>query len=312
MSRRPNFGPMLALAIVFLLALLGPARAFQTAWTMKQADAIISSLAEKYGTESTLVVFDVDNTLLTMDQDLGSDAWYRWQSGLVKTMPDSPHLVAKDSRGVLEVQHLLFELSDMKPPEQNTPALVASLQERGHPVMVLTSRSPEFRSETLRELSDFGYAFPSAPHCRSPLCLTRGIISGDGVKRAARQATLTFPRVAELVGTTPRAVSYGNGVMMVAGQDKGAMLQLLLASSANDSYRAIVFIDDGKRNVEAVDNAFKDDPRDVQTVYYDRLEADATGFQSNPTRQEAADKSWKAVRGLVCEQFRRFCAVPVP
>jgi hypothetical protein len=303
---------MLSLTFVFLLALLAPTRAFQTAWTMNQVSAIVSALSEEYGAENTLVVFDIDNTLLMVNQDLGSDAWYRWQSGLAKTEPGSALLVAEDTGGILDVQRLLFELSDMKPPENETPDLVAQLKERGHPIMALTSRNPNFRSATLRELADFGYEFSSAPRCGAPLCVTHGIIGGDAVKRAAQQSTTVFPRVDELVGTSPRPISYGDGVMMVAGQNKGVMLQLLLASSASDNYRSIIFVDDGKRNVEHVDDAFKDDPRAVSTIYYDRLEADVQAFQSDPKRQQTADKSWRAVSGVVCEHFRRFCAVPAP
>ena len=60
-------------------------------------------LVEKYSKENVLVVVDVDNTLLAMNQDLGSDQWYNWQSGLLKDDPSSPDLVAADFQGLLGV-----------------------------------------------------------------------------------------------------------------------------------------------------------------------------------------------------------------
>ena len=48
-------------------------------------------LVEKYSKENVLVVIDIDNTLLAMNQDLGSDQWYNC---LLYTSP-SP----RDQRG---------------------------------------------------------------------------------------------------------------------------------------------------------------------------------------------------------------------
>ena len=36
-------------------------------------------LAQMTVKENILVVFDIDNTLLAMEQGLGSDQWYEWQ-----------------------------------------------------------------------------------------------------------------------------------------------------------------------------------------------------------------------------------------
>ena len=56
------------------------------------------------GAANVLVVLDIDNTLLATDQDLGGDAWFNWQAGLLKSEPKSEHLVAKSFGGLLRVQ----------------------------------------------------------------------------------------------------------------------------------------------------------------------------------------------------------------
>ena len=50
--------------------------------------------ARTYGAERILVVLDIDNTLLAMEQGLGSDQWYYWQKDLSAEDPCSPQLVS--------------------------------------------------------------------------------------------------------------------------------------------------------------------------------------------------------------------------
>ena len=39
----------------------------------------VYELGKKYGPKNVLVVLDIDNTVLKMNQDLGSDQWFTWQ-----------------------------------------------------------------------------------------------------------------------------------------------------------------------------------------------------------------------------------------
>ena len=101
--------------------------AWEAADDMATVQERIAQLAGKHGPERTLIVFDVDNTLLRMNQDLGSDAWYRWQRQLQKTEPASRFLVSPEFADLLDVQKLLYDLSDMQPVEETTLALVDAL-----------------------------------------------------------------------------------------------------------------------------------------------------------------------------------------
>ena len=42
------------------------------------------NLIERTDKKNILVVFDIDNTLMAMEQGLGSDQWYDWQKHLSK------------------------------------------------------------------------------------------------------------------------------------------------------------------------------------------------------------------------------------
>ena len=71
------------------------------------------SLAEHHGANDVLVVLDIDNTLLAMEQGLGSDQWYYWQKDLAAEDPCDPAVVSDR----FAVQGALFHASAMRPTE---------------------------------------------------------------------------------------------------------------------------------------------------------------------------------------------------
>ena len=81
----------------------------------------VEAYATEYGGDRVLLVADIDNTLLAMDRQLGSDQWFQWQEHLLEHEPQSPYLVADDFSGLLEVQGLLFATTRMHPPEPEQP-----------------------------------------------------------------------------------------------------------------------------------------------------------------------------------------------
>ena len=78
-----------------------------------------------------LLVLDLDNTLLAMDNSLGSDQWFEWQKYLLEHEPKSKSLVAESFAGLLEAQGLLYNLSHMHPPQENLPGMIRKLQASG-------------------------------------------------------------------------------------------------------------------------------------------------------------------------------------
>ena len=69
------------------------------------------SLARQYGSEHILVGFDLDNTLMAGNTDLGADQWYDWQKELQKTQACDPRLVADR----LAAQGALYHVGSMRP-----------------------------------------------------------------------------------------------------------------------------------------------------------------------------------------------------
>jgi hypothetical protein len=220
-------------------------------------------LADRHGRDRVLVVFDIDNTLLAMEQGLGSDQWYYWQKDLAAGDPCSTLRV----QDLLKAQGALFYASAMRPTQPDAALQVRRLQDAGLTVIALTSRGPEFNLQTFRELRRNGISFwPSA------LPPARG-----------------FPALFVPEGGKREAL-YQEGVFLTAGQHKGAMLKALLDKTGSASPAVIVLADDKAENLQAVMETFKGSGTAVHAWRYSREDANVTALD---TQQAAAQ--WEAV-----------------
>src|SRR5688572_20735843 len=93
--------------------------------------AAIAEYADEFGPHRVLLVLDIDNTLLAMDHDLGSDQWFEWQRYLLDHEPRSDELVANSFDELLEAQGLLFSVGRMHPPQRDLPKIISRWQGRG-------------------------------------------------------------------------------------------------------------------------------------------------------------------------------------
>ncbi|MCO6048069.1 DUF2608 domain-containing protein [Aeoliella sp. ICT_H6.2] len=259
--------------------------------------------AHQFGPERVLVVMDIDNTLLAMDSDLGSDQWFEWQEFLLDQQPDSPHLVGQNFGELLEVQGLLYAAHHMHPPEAEQPEQVQELQNLGVDTLVLTSRGDDYRAATLRELKRAGYDFAkTAPRISlfagdadNPYETGSRFIPYNTETPAAFGLTAHEMKVFHLPDN-PREVSYADGVLMTSGQHKGAML-LMFMHLVNKPYDAIIYVDDHGRHVSRVYDAMARRGLDVTTFHYTheaaRVKQFAYGDKQEVTRQ------WQAIDALL-------------
>ena len=301
---------MLKTLVLFLVALAAAVPAQATEIEIKQVSdmaevaAAASRFGYRHGPENVLVVFDIDNTLLTMNQDLGSDGWFRWHNDDIGNLPKEQQMAAFYK--LLRNQYVLYGLSDMAVTEPGVPNLLNGLEGAGYWVMALTARGPEVRDHTLRELRDAGIDFDHAPRCGGILCRRHGQISKKTVLAAAKAALSDEEIGNYAVVNKLNRVGYANGVMMVSGQHKGAMLRTFLAMTRDGPFNAIVFVDDSKKNVDRVKEAFKGHPA-IEIFHYIRLEEDVEDFAESPTRQKAAEASWVKIKDVICRELNTVC-----
>lgn len=269
------------------------ARASELQATKDFADVAktVESYVAKYGAEHVLLVLDIDNTVMSMDTDLGSDHWFEWQNYLLNNEPTSPHLVAKTFPDLLKVQGILYECGKMHPTQPDGPRLISKLQKQGVATILLTSRGPEFRDPTERELKRCGYDFKASalPVHDVP---TAEYLPYDPTQ--PEKSGLSAEEIRKYKLGPPRPVLYTNGVFMTAGQHKGMMLLTLLRNSKRD-IKAVVYVDDNVRHVGSVFSAAVARNIEVSSFQYQHEDVRVQRFQYSD--KAAMDAAWAAVKG---------------
>jgi hypothetical protein len=250
----------------------------------------VSRVIGKIPKDRVLLVYDIDNTLLTMKQDLGGDAWFTWQEDLLKKSPASPDLVAADFSGLLEWQGVFFTLAKMIPTEPKAVEIFNQLKGDGLETMILTSRGPEFRSQTERELKRNG--FQIGPMRSLPQEPVTSFLSYEAA------GTTRFPptELQRLKVASARPITFQKGIMMTSGQHKGVMLGTFLEKyQIDDDFDAIVFIDDHAKHTDRVHDAMAAHVRELVTIRYSKLDPQVANFARNP---QNAKRDWQDVRVL--------------
>lgn len=226
-------------------------------------DAVLQ-LAERYGRDRILVVYDIDNTLLAMEQGLGSDQWYYWQKGLADAETCDPQRVGDR----FAVQGALFHASAMRATQPDAAAQVRRIQEAGIAVIALTSRGTDYRLQTFRELrrQDFSFWISALPPQHG---WPEDFVPASGTRPAR----------------------YEDGVFLTAGQHKGDMLADLLDKSGVDYPALIVIADDKATNLDAVMERFKGSASRVHAWRYTGEDRNVEDFDA-----ELAGAQWGTLR----------------
>ncbi len=218
------------------------------------------------GTERTLVVFDIDDTLLTSETFYGSDYWYEWQ----KELPDG-HSAKVPCR--FDVIAMNYEAGTQRRTQDDSSNIFNSIS---GDKLLLTSRNAVSRGGTMRELLKAGYVMP--PQIDG---------SNEGVLYLWKNDA----------ADTPKVVSYSEGVFMASGKDKGKALVNLLARVRKD-YDRIVLVDDGVRNIESMRAALAQTKISYLGLHYTRIKkplplpAERAGSEAEATRAWAQLESY--------------------
>jgi hypothetical protein len=259
------------LALPFLLALAAcaqlpetrtpqPVREARSQVTEIKSLSAIPAVLAQGDPARTLLVLDIDDTLLTSKVFFGSDRWYEWQKSL--SPGDPGHVPCK-----FDVIALNYEAGTQVATEgPEGRDLVNGLQVDA---LMQTARNPGYRGGTIRELRAAGY--------RSPPMLgpTR-----DGVAFEFRLRP----------DATPTTLTYQDGVMMLSGQDKGETLLALFRQLALD-YDRVVLVDDGRRNIDNMQAAMARAGIDYHGLWYTRIDKTVDAASA---REGAA--AWAATR----------------
>jgi len=225
--------------------------------------ADVLKLVDQAGKERVLVVFDIDNTLLAMEQGLGSDQWYDWQKSLATDDPCNQQYVGDR----FAAQGAIYFASAMRPTQADGPEQVKKIQEQGIKVISVTSRGMDYRLQTFRELRRNGISF-----------------SFSSIGPAGGFAEPFVP-VAD-----GRLSRYEDGVFLTAGQHKGQMLQSLLSKTETGMPAVVVMADDKQDNLDAVKETFAALDIPVHAWRYTGEDGNVAAFDP-----EQASTQWKSL-----------------
>ncbi len=266
--------------------------------------------------QATLIVMDDDDTLTMMRcsnevdpegcQYLGGPAWYEWQSGLVGS--GSRYSVAKTNDELLDISTLLFAMNQMDYTEDDLAPILHKLSASGVRLLIETARGGSTLSATEMQLEKL--KVPDS-HYTDFLDMIKSNSLSMGTMNSASLPSPFTP--CDLPGS--REVTYRQGVMYVAGQNKGVMLECLLKyyerdNSGNPSLpiKNIVFIDDTQKNVDDVYNTFKDSTRyQVKALHYTAFDSHKEaltkeGKEGSMLRNKAKER-WNAIRFTQSKQL---------
>lgn len=216
----------------------------------------------------TLLVLDIDDTLLTSPVFFGSDRWYTWQGKLSQGDP-------RKLACLYEVGAMNYESGYQVPTQPNAAEIINALS---GDKLILTARGPGNRGATIRELLKAGYTLPATLSSNAD-----GIIYGYRSSPTAKPVT----------------VSYNDGVFMVAGRDKGLVL-LDLLGRLHRTYQRVVLVDDSETNLSKMAAALKNAGIDYQGLWYTHIDK-----RSPPTaaEEQAGVDGWEAWKTLLRKNF---------
>lgn len=243
----------------------------------------------------TLLILDIDNTLLTMPQYLGGDRWFNYHAAMIGAKLD-PDFASMDK--LLAAQTMLFGLASMQATEPEIPNMLAEAARQGVDVFLLSARGPELYDATRRELDRNGLRVEAPYACSYFLCTQNGLYRDDEIRVA-------LTAIGEEASDSPyRDILIRDGVMLVAGQDKGMMLKLLMGAIGGRRYAHVVVADDGQKNIEAL--AASGNPVPTTLFHYRRIDPSVTDAENQAARAQFA-----ALTAALCSAVQStLCAKP--
>lgn len=238
--------------------------------------ADIGSLIDTLKPKSTLLVLDIDDTLLTSDTFFGSDSWYEW---LKAGAPANAKPLC-----TFDIIALNYEAGTQSPVE-GKPG-VAFVNDISLPKLLLTSRSANYRGGTERELLNAQYVLPA------------NFLSGsDGISWTDHDISLKPVDV---------PISYANGIQMVTGRNKGKLLlelfNRLKALKHGRKFKNIILVDDGAKNINALHAHLPKAGYNYYGYWYRNVTKGPKPGSSDAKDAEVALADWQ---GLVRNQYSK-------
>jgi hypothetical protein len=213
----------------------------------------------KISNQDILIIYDIDNTLLHMKQNFGSDQWWTWQSknclSISITQPPKKFCAANNIDKLLKIQKTLLTIYPMQLTQNDIPQLINTTP---YAHLILTSRGPDFFDLTRMELN------------RNNIDISDKTL----IKKTDRLVKIQDKR---------EALFY-QGLYLTAGLNKGEMLLKLLEKFNLKNYKLILFADDHQHNIDNMKNALQEKFHLI-TLRFSKIDEKVQHYQKNYFQQ---------------------------
>jgi len=199
--------------------------------------------------ETTLLIFDLDNTVIKPAQTLGTDQWY---AQLVKQ-----YLAAGESENeaiekAISVWASVQKVTRVVPVESVTPNLIRQKQGLGIQVMALTARPLELISTTDTHLKSVGVDFTKNPVFDRPLSLK-----------------------------SDEAARFERGILFVGPKNNKGKVLVQFFEETGISPKRIVFVDDKLKHVRHMEEAMSTLPAEYLGFRYGATDQEVANFDES-------------------------------
>ena len=175
---------------------------------------------DKYREEGVLFLYDIDNTLVTLNQTLGTDQWFCYRfNQLLAEMDNIQDALDKALAEWTSIQYI----SKIHEVEKGSSEIIKSQQEDGIMCIGFTTRGLTLSHCAVSQLNSIGIDF-----------------------------TATAPVKHDLLFLTSQSIIFRHGVLFTAGTHKGTTLIEFL-NQMNFSPKKIVFINDKHKDLAQVE-----------------------------------------------------------
>lgn len=195
----------------------------------------------------SVLILDLDNTVLKPAQTLGSDQWF---THLVteQTKAGAPPAAAVEA--AIRIWAPVQQVTKVLPVESATPPLLNEVQRRGTKVMALTARPLETIGATVKQLASLGIDFRRSP-----------VIAKDFTVPAAD------------------AARHAAGILFVGPKnDKGVVLTTFFRAIGGVP-TSIVFVDDKHKHVRNMEDAMAKLPTRYVGFRYGATDREVSAFR---------------------------------
>ncbi len=203
---------------------------------------------KEYAQPDTLLILDIDNTLITTAQEVGSDQWFSHRRKWYFEQQGCDQQEALE-RALAEWE-AVQNVTKVKPVEPQIPEIVKQLQEH-FVVMGLTTRGLGLATRTIYQLLDIDIDLSSSAMTAEDIPLLN-----------------------------PRAILFRQGVLFTSGTHKGKAL-LKLFNQLDFYPKRIVFINDKSNNLREVEVACEERGIPFLGLRYGFLDAKVKAFRAD-------------------------------